>query len=181
MRSPSRTSTRYLGTNEIMDRIRGLKIFSKFDLRNGYNLVRIRPGDEWKTAFKTRFGLFEFRVMHFGLCNAPAVFQPMMNDVLAPVLDISATNYLADTLSFAKLISPHVDTNRQILQRFREFKLYCRARECEFHKAEVEWLGVHASEDGFRMDQWKVEAVKEWKEPKNVKDVQTFLGFLNFY
>lgn len=94
-----------------MDRIRGSTIFSKFDLRNGYNLIQIQEGDEWKTAFKTRFGLFEFKVMHFGLCNAPAVFQRMMNDVLAHVLDITATNYLDDTLSYASEKPAHIKTN----------------------------------------------------------------------
>lgn len=143
--------------------------------------MRICEGDEWKTAFKTRFGFFEFKVMHFGLCNAPATFQRLMNDVLAPVLDISATNYLDDTLSYAANLTDHVRTNRAILQRFRESRLFCRASKCEFHVPEVDWLGVHASQNGFEMDKWKVEAIQEWKVPKNVKEVQSFLGFLNFY
>lgn len=168
-------------TDEIMDRVRGSKVFSKFDLRNGYNLIRIKKGDEWKTAFRTRWGLFEFKVMHFGLCNAPAVFQRMMNEVLAPVLDVDATNYLDDTLSFAEALPQHIETNRTILKRFREYKLYCRARKCLFHAPETEWLGVHINKDGFKMDQWKVEAIKEWKEPRTVTEIRSFLGFLNFY
>lgn len=102
-------------TDEIVDRLRGATIFSKMDLRWGYNLVRIKEGDEWKTAFRTRYGLFEFKVMHFDLCNAPAVFQRLMNEVLSPVLDVSATNYLDDTMSYAKNKPDNVATNRTIL------------------------------------------------------------------
>lgn len=168
-------------TDETMDLLRGSKMFSRFDLRNRYNLIRIKKGDEWKTAFKTRWGLFEFKAMHFGLCNAPAVFQRFMNNVLAPVLDITATNYLDNTLSFAKEVIPHIKTNRTILSQFRKHQLFCRAKKCEFHVKETEWLGVHVNENRFRMDQWKTEAITEWKVPKNVTDVRSFLGFVNFY
>src|SRR6201992_741049 len=89
-------------TDEIVDRVRSATIFSKFDLRWGYNLLRIKPGDEWKTAFRTRYGLFEFKVMPFGLSNATAAFQRMMNNVLLPILDISAINYLDDTTIYNK-------------------------------------------------------------------------------
>lgn len=136
-------------TDETMDLLRGSEIFSRFDLRNGYNLIRIKPGDKWKTAFKTRWGLYEFKVMHFGLCNAPAVFQRFMNDVLAPVLDLTATNYLDDTLSFAKEMAPHIETNKTILSQFRKYRLFCRAKKCEFHVPETEWLGVHVNKNGF--------------------------------
>lgn len=119
--------------------------------------------------------------MHFGLCNTPAVFQRMMNHVLSPVLDITATNYLNDTLSYAHDLKQHVLTNRTILQRFKEFKLYCRAWKCQFHVDKIEWLGVWANKHSFKMDQWKTEAIQEWKTPKDVRDVRSFLGFLNFY
>lgn len=143
--------------------------------------MRIREGDEWKTAFRTRFGLFEFKVMSFGLCNAPAVFQRLMNEALAPVLDISATNYLDDTLSYADSLPKHIETNQTILSQYRKYKLMCHAKKCEFHKKEIEWLGVHASEKGFEMDKWKVEAIRDWKEPRTLTELRSFLGFINFY
>lgn len=128
-----------------------------------------------------RFRLFEFKVMSFGLCNAPAVFQRLMNKALAPVLDVSTTNYLNDTLSYADSLPRHIETNRTILSQYRKYKLTCRAKKCDFHKKEIEWLGVHASEKGFEMDKWKVEAIRDWKQPKNLMELRSFLGFINFY
>lgn len=103
--------------------------------------------------FKTRWGLYEFKVMHFGLCKAPAVFKHFMNDVLAPVLDLTATNYLYDMLSFAKEQAPHIETNKTILSQFQKYCLFCRARKREFHVPETDWLGVHVNRNGFQMDQ----------------------------
>src|SRR6202161_2438301 len=168
-------------TDEIVDRVRGAEIFSKFDLRWGYNLLRIKPGDEWKTAFRTRYGLFEFKVMPFGLSNAPAAFQRMMNDVLSPVLDTSAINYLDDTTTYNKTLEEHIPNNRLVLSRFREFSLFCRLHKCKLHKEEVEFLGMKLSKYGMKMDEHKVEAITEWPMPKNVTNIREFLGFCNFY
>ena len=167
--------------DDIMNQLRGSKIFTKLDLKAGYNLVRIREGDEWKTAFRTCFGLFEFCVMHFGFANAPACFQRFMSDILAPVLGTGALNYLDDTCSHAKDLQTHIRINRQILQIFKDNELFANANKCEFHKDQIEMLGVYVSKDGFQMDKWKVEAIQEWKEPTNVKETQAFLGFCNFY
>ena len=158
-----------------------MTIFSKLDLRWGYNLVRIAPGDEWKTAFRTRFGLFEFKVMHFGLCNAPAVFQRMMNDILNPWLDTKLTNYMDDTLFFDVTLAGLIKITREVLQAFRDRKLFLKPEKCKFHVPEIDYLGVFVSDKGFRMDDWKVEAIKDWKAPKNVSEVRSFLGFINFY
>src|ERR1700684_2829147 len=168
-------------TDEIIDRVRGATIFSKFDLRWGYNLLRVKPGDEWKTAFRTRYGLFEFKVMPFGLSNAPAAFQRMMNDVLEPVLDTSAINYLDDTTTFNKTLEEHIPNNRVVLSRFRQFSLFCRPHKCKLHKEEVEFLGMKLSKNGFAMDQHKVKAIQEWPMPKNLTNIREFLRFCNFY
>jgi hypothetical protein len=168
-------------TDEIIDRFRGMKWFSKMDLRWGYNLVRIADGDEWKTAFRTRYGLFEFKVMSFGLRNAPAVFQRMMNSTLAPVLDINASAFIDDIASYAEEFLKHVRVNRQILQILRENGLYLRPEKCDWHKQEIEYMGVRAGVNGTRMEEGKVEAIMEWKVPRNVTEVRSFLGFLNFY
>ena len=151
------------------------------DLRWGYNQVRIRPGDEWKTAFRTRFGLFEFNVMHFGFTNAPGCFQRMLNDVLAPILDIQCTNILDDTITYNPTLEEHVKTNRLVLERFKEHHLYARAEKCEFHVKEIDFVGIHVSEKGFEMDKWKVEAIKSWPTPTKVSEMKAFLGFVNFY
>src|SRR6202020_960184 len=168
-------------TDEIVDRVRGATIFSKFDLRWGYNLLRIKPGDEWKTAFRTRYGLFEYKVMPFGLSNAPAAFQRMMNDVLSPILDISAINYLDDTTTYNKTLEEHIPNNRFVLSRFREFSLFCRPHKCKLHKEEVEFLGMKLSKYGMKMDEQKVEAIMDWPLPKNLTNIREFLGFCNFY
>lgn len=166
---------------ELLDRLRTGMVFSKIDLRGAYHLVRIRPGDEWKTAFRTRYGHFEYRVMPFGLTNAPAVFQHLMNDIFREYLDQFVVVYLDDILIFSPDVVSHTTHVRLVLTKLREHGLYAKLEKCEFHCSSVEFLGYIISPTGITMDKRKIAAICDWDAPKRVKDVQSFLGFANFY
>jgi len=168
-------------THDIIDQLKGAKVFTKMDLRWGYNLVRIAPGHEWKTAFKTRYGLYEWAVMSFGLTNAPAVFQYLMNDIFHDLLDVCVIIYLDDILVYSTDPSKHHDQVREVLRRLQENELFVKPEKCVFDAEEVEFLGMKVSGKGVEMSEDKVEAVLEWPAPSNVKEVQSFLGFANFY
>ncbi|KAK7929110.1 hypothetical protein WMY93_005505 [Mugilogobius chulae] len=156
-------------------------IFSKLDLRNAYHLVRIRDGDEWKTAFKTPLGHFEYLVMPFGLTNAPAVFQAMINDVLRDFLNRFVFVYLDDILIFSSSPEEHMVHVRQVLQRLLENKLYVKAEKCEFNVQSVSFLGYIIGCGQVKPDPSKIQAVADWPRPQNRKQLQRFLGFANFY
>jgi len=166
---------------ESLDRLREAAVFTKLDLRSGYNLVRIAEGDEWKTAFRTRYGHFEYRVMPFGLTNAPATFQHFMNDVLRDFLDDFAVVYLDDILIYSRDLDEHKHHVRRVLERLRANGLFAKPEKCAFHRREIEYLGYVVSPDGVTMDPAKVAAIADWPEPATVKQLQVFLGFANFY
>ncbi len=157
------------------------KIFTKLDLRGAYNLLRIRPGDEWKTAFCTRYSHFEYMVMPFGLTNAPAVFQHLMNDIFREYMDEFVVVYIDDILIFSKNQDGHDKHVRLVLVMLREHGLYAKLEKCEFDKSSVAFLSYVISPDGIFMDKSKVETIQCWATPSSVKDVQCFLGFANFY
>lgn len=156
-------------------------VFSKLDLRNAYHLVRIREGDEWKTAFNTHLGHFEYLVMPFGLTNAPAVFQALVNDVLRDLLNRVIFVYLDDILIFSRTYEEHVGHVREVLKRLMENKLYVKAEKCEFHVTTVNFLGYVVEKGQLRPDPVKVKAVEDWPTPSTRKQLQRFLGFANFY
>ena len=167
---------------ELMDRLQGAKWFTKFDFREGFYRIRIAKGHEWKTAFKTKYGLFEFQVMPMGLTNAPATFQAVINQALHEYLGVFATAYLDDVLVYSKgTLEEHVEHVKKVLRKLKEYKLYLQPGKCEFHKKETEFLGYIISTEGVKMNPKKVQAVRDWKTPKTVKDVQSFLGLANFY
>ncbi len=161
--------------------LQGAAIFTKLDLRNAYHLVRIREGDEWKTAFNTPTGHFEYLVMPFGLSNSPAVFQALVNDVLRDMVDRFVFVYLDDILIFSQNERDHVQHVRRVLQRLLENRLFAKVEKCEFHARSIPFLGFILSPEGIRMDPAKVEAVADWPIPENRRAVQRFLGFANFY
>jgi hypothetical protein len=165
----------------LLERLSGAKYFTKLDLRGAYNLVRIRPGDEWKTAFRTRYGHFEYTVMPFGLTNAPAVFQHMANDIFRDFLDIFTIVYLDDILIYSKTQEEHDVHVCQVLQRLREYGLYAKLEKCKFDENQVEFLGYVVSHEGISMDPFKIQTVLDWQTPCSLRDVQCFLGFANFY
>ncbi len=141
----------------------------------------MREGDEWKTAFNTPRGHFEYLVLPFGLSNTPAVFQALVNDVLRDMVDQVIYVYLDDILIFSHSLQEYVQHVRQVLQRLLENGLYVKAEKCVFHAQSGPFLGYIVSAEGVRMDTDKVQAVVNWPTPDSRKALQRFLGFANFY
>jgi hypothetical protein len=167
--------------DELFDQLHGAKIFSKLDLRSGYHQIRVKDADVHKTAFHTRYGHYEFRVLPFGLTNAPATFMRLMNDVLRPLLDVCVVVFLDDILVYSKTPEEHAKHLRQVLELLRQHHLYAKASKCEFGADHVEFLGHIVGSDGIRTVPDKVEAVKSWPLPKTVSDVRSFLGLTGYY
>jgi len=166
---------------ELQDRVQGAQWFTKMDLKNGFHLIRIREGDEWKTAFRTRYGLYEFQVMPFGLTNAPSTFQDMMNHVFSDMIDLGLIAYMDDILIYAKTREEHDRIVREALKRLQENGLAVSPEKCVWRVQEVEFLGYIIGRNGIRMSSDKVQAILEWKAPSSLVEVQSFLGFANFY
>ncbi len=166
---------------ETLDRLSKAKIFSKLDIMAAFNKLRIKEGEEWKTAFRTRYGLFEYLIMPFGLCNAPASFQHYINNALQEHLDVFCTAYIDDILVYSENLKEHKAHMKMVLEALRKAGLQVDIFKCEFHVEEVLYLGLIVGKNGVRMDPAKVAAICEWETPKSVKDVQAFLGFANFY
>jgi len=141
----------------------------------------MRKGDEWKTAFRTRYGLFEFQVMPFGLTNTPSTFQDMMNHVLSDLLDVGVLAYMDDILVYAKTEKEHDRLVKEVLQRLQKNGLAVSPEKCVWKAQEVEFLGYVIGRNGIKMAGEKVQAVLEWKTLESLMGVQSFLGFANFY
>jgi hypothetical protein len=165
----------------LMEQVGTSRYFSKLDLKNGFNLIRIAEGDEWKTAFKTRYGLYEYTVMPFGLTNAPSVFQRYVNGILSEKIDRGVVVYIDDILIYSDTEEEHVQLVKWVLQKLQENHLCVNIDKCIFHANEVEFVGFQVGSQGIQMSKKKVEDVLEWKVPRNVKEIQSFLGFANFY
>ena len=167
---------------EVINQLNGAKVFSKMDIRWGFNNIRIKEGDEEKAAFVTSEGLFEPTVMFFGLTNSPATFQTMMNAILRPViLEGHVQVYIDDILVYTSTKEEHRALVRRVLQILKENRLYLKPEKCEFEKDHVDYLGVVVSVNGVAMDHEKVKAITDWLTPKKLVQVQEFIGFLNFY
>ncbi|KAJ1581461.1 hypothetical protein NDA11_003779 [Ustilago hordei] len=161
--------------------LRKARIYTKLDLRAAYNLIRIAKGDEWKTAFGTQLGLYEYLVMPFGLANAPAHFQSFINDIFRDIIGVYVVVYLDDFLIFSDTEEVHVKHVTEVLTRLRNNRLFAKLSKCEFHTKTVEFLGYIIKPTGIEMDPEKVRTVKEWPMPESIHDIQRFLGFANFY
>jgi hypothetical protein len=167
---------------DMMAKIKKSKIFTKLDVRWGYNNVRIKEGDEHKAAFITNRGLFEPLVMYFGLTNSPATFQALMNRIFEDLINKDVTIVIMDdVLICTETMEQHRKVVREVLKRFKENDLYLKAEKCVFEAKEVKFMGMIVREGEVSMDPAKVQAVQEWPEPKNVTAVRSFLGFCNFY
>lgn len=166
---------------ESLDRLSAAKIYTKLDIKDAYHNLRIAEGDEWKTAFRTKYGLFEYLVMPFGLTNAPGSFQRWINEILSEFLDIFCIAYLDDILIYSDNIEDHQKHVQKVLQKLREAEVTLKATKCEFHTDTVEYLGFVVKPEGVLMDTEKIKTVKEWPTPGKLRDVQSFLGFCNFY
>lgn len=166
---------------DLLDRVQGCTVFTLIDLKNAFNLIRIRDGDEWKTAFRTQLGLFEYTVMPFGLSNAPATFQGYVQDVLRDLLDIICVVYIDDILIFSRNQSEHNDHVRLVLERLRTGRLFANIEKCAFDQPEVEYLGFFINAQGIKMSPKKLSTILDWPVPTTIKGLQSFLGFANFY
>ena len=160
----------------------GAKYFSKLDICWGYNNVQVREGDDWKAAFRTNRGLFEPLVKFFGLTNSPSTFQNMMNDIFHDlIMQGKVLVYLDDILIFTKTLEEHQQVLRSVLQILRQYKLYLKPKKCEFEQTQIEYLGLVISEGQIQMDPVKVQGVLDWPTPTCKRELQSFLGFVNFY
>jgi len=168
--------------SELVSQLCRAQYFTKLDVCWGFNNVHIKPGDEWKAAFRTNRGLFEPLVMFFGMTNSPTTFQTMMNDVFRTVIaEGIVIVYLDDILIFTKTEEEHERAVRRVLEILMEHKLFLCPEKCEFHQKQIEYLGLVVSENKVAMDPVKVAGVREWPVPENWTDVQAFIGFVNFY
>ncbi|WVZ52529.1 hypothetical protein U9M48_003577 [Paspalum notatum var. saurae] len=166
---------------DLFDQLKGACVFSKIDLRSGYHQLRIGPSDIPKTAFISRYGLYEYTVMSFGLTNAPAFFMYMMNSVFMEYLDKFVVIFIDDILIYSKTEEEHEEHLRLVLQKLREHKLYAKFSKCDFWIEEVKFLGHVISNGGIAVDQSKVSEVQNWKIPEDVKGIRSFLGLAGYY
>ncbi|QRV93063.1 Retrotransposable element Tf2 protein [Ceratobasidium sp. AG-Ba] len=166
---------------ELLEQLKGAKIFTKMDVRWGFNNIRIRKGDEWKTAFRSKLGTYETNVMPFGVINGPAYFQAWMNDIFKDLLGVTMVVYMDDILVFSKTREEHVKHVREVLQRLRTNHLFLKPHKCHFFTTETSFIGIVISPEGISMEKEKVKAILEWKAPSTVKQVQAFLGLAGFY
>jgi hypothetical protein len=166
---------------EILARLSRAKIYTKLDVIVVFNRIRITEGQEYLTAFNTRYGLYETLVMPFGLSNVPATFQARINEVLHLYLDIFCIAYIDDILVYSDDLTSYRQHVRLVVEVLRDAGLQLDVKKCEFEVTEVTYLGMIVSTDSVRMDPAKVIAITNWEPPSNVKDVQAFLGFANFY
>ncbi|KAI2642436.1 Transposon Tf2-8 polyprotein [Labeo rohita] len=164
-----------------LEELRGAQVFTKLDLRSAYNLIRIRKGDEWKTAFITPTGHYEYRVMPYSLSISPSVFQTFMNEVFREYLHRFVVVYIDDILIYSRNQAEHRQHVQQVLHKLRQHSLFLKLEKCEFHQSTVQFLGYNISAEGVQMDQGKVNAIQKWPLPNSVKELQRFLGFTNFY
>ena len=167
--------------DDLFDRLRKAKYFSKIDLRSGYYQIRVAERDIEKTTMRTRYGAYEYLVMPFGLCNAASTFMALMDKVFGQVLDEFVIVYIDDILIFSETLEEHAQHMRKVLSLLREHKLYGKMSKCEFCLKEIHFLGHVVGEGVIKMDPEKVRAVLDWKRPQNVHEVRSFLGLANFY
>jgi hypothetical protein len=156
-------------------------VFSKIDIRSGYHQIKIRASDILKTAFSTRYGLYEFLVMSFGLTNAPAYFIYLMNSVFMPELDKFVVVFIDDILVYTKNEEEHASHLHVVLQRMRENHLYAKLSKCDFWLKEIKFLGHTISQEAIAVDPDKVQEVMNWKPPTTVRQIRSFLGLADYY
>ncbi|CAI5484174.1 unnamed protein product [Closterium sp. Yama58-4] len=166
--------------DDLLDQLRGATMFLKLDLRSGYWQIKMADNSIHKTAFRTRYG-YEYLVITFGHCNATVTFQAELNHILRPLLDECVVVYLDDILIYSKNMKEHVEHLRKVFEILRKNKFYVKLSKSDFALKKVQFLWHMVSAEGVHVDPRKIEAVKKWKVPENVKELQQFLGFANYY
>ena len=165
--------------NEVWVRVGGAKYFSTIDLRSGYHQIRLRETDISKTAFRTRYGQFEFLVTPFGITGAPGCFQTLMDIIFWPYLDKFILIYLDDILIYRRTKEEHSNHLNIVLDILKKHSLFAKLSKCDFMKYNAEYLRHIIRGDGIQLNPKKIEAVKDWEAPQNMKQVQIFLGLCN--
>jgi Reverse transcriptase (RNA-dependent DNA polymerase) len=167
---------------KIMDKLKGAKYFTKLDVCWGYNNVRIRKGDKWKAAFKTNKGLFKPTVMFFGMCNSPATFQAMMDEIFMMMIDNRLVMvYMDDILIFADTKEELKWTTKLVLEKLQEHDLFPKAKKFKFSQTRIKYLGMIIEEGKISIDTVKLGEIRDWPVPTTLEQTQSFLGFGNFY
>ncbi|KAF8689596.1 hypothetical protein RHS03_09089, partial [Rhizoctonia solani] len=166
--------------DDLIAQLCSARVFTKLGLQWGYNNVQVKEGNGWKTVFCTNYGLYRSLIMTFGLTNAPAAFQHLMNKLFKDLLDVCTTIYLDDIVIYSKDDASHIQHVHKVLKHLMENQLFCKASKCMFHVTLAEYLGIIVLDKGFSLDKLKIQAVLEWPIPTKVKEVQSFLGFANF-
>ena len=167
--------------DDLLDQLRRARLFSAIDLMQGYYQIRIKPKDCEKTAFRTPQRLYEFKVLPFGLANAPAVFQTLMNKIFSKQIGKSVLVYLDDILVYSKTLEDHLKHLREVFETLRTQKFFYRLHKCHFNDTKMKYLCHLISVDGVRPDPNKVEKVKEWLRPTTVQEVRAFLSLANSF
>ncbi|GMI64737.1 hypothetical protein HRI_000143000 [Hibiscus trionum] len=167
--------------DDLFEQLKGASVFSKIDLRSGYYQLKVKECDVPKTAFRTRYGHYEFLVMPFGLTNAPITFMDMMNRVFRDYLDRFVVDFIDDILVYLRSEEEHDEHLRLVLQRLMSKQLYAKLSKYEFGIREVVFLGHVVSAEGIRVDPTKIEAIVDWKQPKSVTEIRSFLGLAGYY
>jgi len=167
--------------DDLFDRLQGAKMFSKIDLISGFFQIPLAEEDRAKTAFRTRYGHFEWTVLPMGLTNAPATFQHLMNHTFREFLDRCVLVFLDDIVVYSQSIEQHVRDVRAVLQRLKDIGLYAKKSKCALFMQEIEFLGHHVGRDGLRVMQDKVDAVQKWPVPRNASELRSFLGLAGYY
>jgi hypothetical protein len=166
---------------ELLDSIRGARWFSTLDLNSGYHQLRVHPGDTHKTAFRCRYGLYEYQVVPFGLTGAPAAFMKLMQQLFHHLLDKTVVVFLDDILVYSKTEAEHREHLREVLEILRKNQLYAKLQKCQLFKRSVTFLGHVLNENGLSMEQDKIRAIQEWPHPKSKKQILSFLGLAGYY
>ena len=164
---------------ELLDQLRDAKLFTKIDLQSGFHLIRVVEEDVHKTAIRTKYGHYEFLVMPFGLCNAPATFQSTMNSIFQDFIDDFVIVYMDDLLIYSKTSEDHERHLRAVLQRMQEHGLRARVHKCRFLQKEVDYLGYIVGTGQVKADPGRIEAISSWPVPKDIHELRSFLGMTN--